>query len=59
MCPEGTLKAYMRYPADSFPGQTAAVPDFNPAHLDPQPTFNLPIIPILLKSDPTKVGQTG
>jgi lysophospholipase L1-like esterase len=93
---EGTLKAFMHYPAGSFPGQTAAiednthfnsygayelarcivhgireadlpltkfldpsVPDFDPAHPDPQPTFNLPFTPILLKSDPTKVGQTG
>ena len=96
MGPEGTLKAFMHYPAGSFPGQTAAIaddthfnsygayelarcivqgireadlpltkfldptiPDFNPAHPDPQPTFNLPFTPILLKSDPTKVGQTG
>jgi lysophospholipase L1-like esterase len=93
--PEGTLKAFMHYPAGSFPGQTAAinddthfnsygayelarcivhgiregnlplakfldpaVPDFNPAHPDSQPDFNLPFTPILLKSDPTKVGQT-
>jgi lysophospholipase L1-like esterase len=35
-----------------------AVPDFNPAHPDPQTEFNLPATPILLKSDPTKVGQT-
>ena len=96
MGPEGTLKAFMHYPAGSFPGQTAAisddthfnsygayelarcivhgireanlpltklldpaVPDFDPAHPDPQPTFNLPFTPILLKTDPTKVGQTG
>jgi lysophospholipase L1-like esterase len=95
MGPEGTLKAFMHYPADSFPGQTAAisdnthfnsygayelarcivhgireaklpltkfldpaVPDFDPAHPDPQPDFHLPFTPILLKSDPTKVGQT-
>jgi lysophospholipase L1-like esterase len=95
MGPEGTLKAFMHYPADSFPGQTAAisddthfnsygayelarcivhgireahlpltkfldptVPDFNPAHPDPQPDFHLPFTPILLKTDPTKVGQT-
>jgi lysophospholipase L1-like esterase len=95
MGPEGTLKAFMHYPADSFPGQTAAiadnthfnsygayelarcivhgiredklplakfldpaVPDFNPAHPDPQTDFHLPFTPILLKSDPTKVGQT-
>jgi lysophospholipase L1-like esterase len=96
MGPEGTLKAFMHYPAGSFPGQTAAisddthfnsygayelarcivhgireanlpltklldpaVPDFDPAHPDPQPTFSLPFTPILLKTDPTKVGQTG
>ncbi len=95
MGPESTLKAFMHYPENSFPGQTAAiaddthfnsygayelarcivhgireanlpltklldptVPDFNPAHPDPQPDFNLPFTPILLKSDPTKVGQT-
>jgi lysophospholipase L1-like esterase len=27
MGPEGTLKAFMHYPADSFPGQTAAISD--------------------------------
>jgi lysophospholipase L1-like esterase len=27
MGPEGTLKAFMHYPADSFPGQTAAIND--------------------------------
>lgn len=95
MGPEGTLKAFMHYPENSFPGQTAAIsdnthfnsygayelarcivhgireanlpltksldpgiPDFNPAHPDPQPDFHLPFTPILLKSDPTKVGQT-
>jgi lysophospholipase L1-like esterase len=95
MGPEGTLKAFMHYPAGSFPGQTAAisddthfnsygayelarcivhgireaklpltnfldpaVPDFNPAHPDSQPDFHLPFTPILLRSDPTKVGQT-
>ena len=95
MGPEGTLKAFMHFPADSFPGQTAAisddthfnsygayelarcivhgiredrlpiakfldpaVPDFTPAHPDSQPDFHLPFTPILLKSDPTKVGQT-
>jgi len=93
--PEGTLKAFMHYPADSFPGQTAAIsddthfnsygayelarcivhgirednlpltkfldpsiPDFNPAHPDPQPDFHLPFTPILHPGDPTKVGQT-
>jgi lysophospholipase L1-like esterase len=95
MGPEGTLKAFMHYPENSFPGQTAAIsddthfnsygayelarcivhgireanlpltkfldpniPDFNPAHPDSQPDFHLPFTPILLKSDPTKVGQT-
>jgi lysophospholipase L1-like esterase len=95
MGPEGTLKAFMHYPANSFPGQTAAIsddthfnsygayelarcivhgireanlpltkfldpaiPDFNPAHPDSQPGFHLPFTPILLKTDPTKVGQT-
>jgi lysophospholipase L1-like esterase len=95
MGPEGTLKAFMHYPANSFPGQTAAIsddthfnsygayelarcivhgireanlpltkfldptiPDFNPAHPDSQPDFHLPFTPILLKTDPTKVGQT-
>jgi lysophospholipase L1-like esterase len=95
MGPEGTLKAFMHYPANSFPGQTAAisddthfnsygayelarcvvhgireanlpltkfldpaVPDFNPAHPDPQPDFHLPFTPILHPGDPTKVGQT-
>src|ERR1700722_18506466 len=95
MGPEGTLKAFMHFPENSFPGQTAAIaddthfnsygayelarcivhgireanlplakfldttiPDFDPAHPDPQPAFNLPFTPILLKTDPTKVGQT-
>jgi lysophospholipase L1-like esterase len=95
MGPEGTPKAFMHYPANSFPGQTAAisddthfnsygayelarcivhgireadlpltkfldpaVPDFDPAHPDPQTDFHLPFTPILLKSDPTKIGQT-
>jgi lysophospholipase L1-like esterase len=95
MGPDGTLKAFMHYPENSFPGQTAAikddthfnsygayelarcivhgireanlpltkfldptVPDFNPAHPDPQPDFNLPFTPILIKTDPPKVGQT-
>ena len=35
-----------------------AVPDFNPAHPDPQNDFNLPFTPILHPGDPTKVGQT-
>jgi lysophospholipase L1-like esterase len=95
MGPEGTLKAFMHYPADSFPGQTApinddthfnsygayelarcivhgireanlpltkfldpTIPDFNPAHPDPQSDFHLPFTPILHPGDPTKVGQT-
>ena len=95
MGPEGTLKAFMHYPADSFPGQTAAIdddthfnsygayelarcivhgigvanlpltkyldpkiPDFNPAHPDPESDFHLPFTPILHPGDPTKVGQT-
>jgi lysophospholipase L1-like esterase len=95
MGPEGTLKAFVHYPAGSFPGQTEAisddthfndygayelarcivhgireanlpltkfldpaVPDFNPAQPDPEPDFHLPFTPILLKTDPTKVGQT-
>jgi lysophospholipase L1-like esterase len=95
MGPEGTLKAFMHYPENSFPGQTAAIaddthfngygayelarcivhgireanlpltkfldptiPDFNPAHPDSQPDFHLPFTPILLKTDPTKIGQT-
>jgi lysophospholipase L1-like esterase len=95
MGPDGTLKAFMHYSENSFPGQTAAIsddthfnsygayelarcivhgireanlpltkfliptiPDFNPAHPDPQPDFHLPFTPILLKTDPTKVGQT-
>ncbi len=95
MGPEGTLKAFMHYPENSFPGQTAAIsddthfnsygayelarcivrgireanlplakfldptiPDFNPAHPDAQSDFNLPFTPILIKTDPTKVGQT-
>jgi lysophospholipase L1-like esterase len=92
---EGTLKAFMHYPAASFPGQTEAisdnthfnsygayelarcivhgiretnlplkkfldpaVPDFNPAHPDPESDFHLPFTPILHPGDPTKVGQT-
>jgi len=92
--PEGSIKAFMHYPANAFANQPQAinddthfnsygayelarcivhgvresnlpiaklldpaVPDFNPAHPDPQPEFNLPATPILLKSDPTKVGQ--
>jgi lysophospholipase L1-like esterase len=95
MGPEGTLHAFMHYPENSFPGQTAAIaddthfnsygayelarcivhgireanlpltkfldptiPDFNPAHPDSQPDFHLPFTPILLKTDPTKIGQT-
>jgi lysophospholipase L1-like esterase len=93
--PEGSIKAFMHYPANAYANQTKAidddthfnsygayelarcivhgiresnlpvakfldpaVPDFNPAHPDPQTEFNLPATPILLKSDPTKVGQT-
>ena len=93
--PEGTLKAFMHYPENSFPGQTAAIsddthfnsygayelarcmvhgireanlplakfldpaiPDLNPAHPDAQSDFDLPFTPILIKTDPTKVGQT-
>jgi lysophospholipase L1-like esterase len=95
MGPEGTLKAFMHYPANAFPNQPLAinddthfnsygayelarcvvhgireaslpiarlldpgVPDFNPAHPDAQPGFHLPPTPILLKTDPTKIGQT-
>jgi lysophospholipase L1-like esterase len=95
MGPEGTLKAFMHYPENSFPGQTAAIaddthfnsygayelarcivhgireanlpltkfldpkiPDFNPAHPDPQSDFHLPFTPILHPGDPTRVGQT-
>jgi lysophospholipase L1-like esterase len=95
MGPEGTLKAFMHYPADSFPGQTEAIsdnthfnsygayelarcivhgiretnlpltkfldpniPDFDPAHPDPQTDFHLPFTPILHPGDPTKIGQT-
>ncbi len=93
--PEGSIKAFMHYPANAFANQPKAidddthfnsygayelarcivhgiresnlpiaklldpaVPDFNPAHPDPQTEFNLPATPILLKSDPTKIGQT-
>lgn len=93
--PEGSIKAFMHYPANAYVNQTKAIsddthfnsygayelarcivhgvresnlpiaklldpalPDFNPAHPDPQPDFYLPPTPILLKSDPTKVGQT-
>ena len=95
MGPEGTLKAFMHFPENSFPGQTAAIaddthfnsygayelarcivhgireanlpltkfldttiPDFDPAHPDSQPDFHLPFTPILLTTDPTKIGQT-
>jgi lysophospholipase L1-like esterase len=34
------------------------VPDFNPAHPDPQSTFILPATPILLKTNVMKVPQT-
>jgi lysophospholipase L1-like esterase len=93
--PEGSIKAFMHYPANAYVNQTKAisddthfnsygayelarcivhgiresnlpitkfldpaVPDFNPAHPDPQPDFHLPATPILIKADPTKVGQT-
>jgi lysophospholipase L1-like esterase len=93
--PEGSIKAFMHYPANAYANQPKAidddthfnsygayelarcivhgiresnlpvaklldpaVPDFNPAHPDPQPDFHLPPTPILIKSDPTKVGQT-
>jgi len=93
--PEGSIKAFMHYPANAYANQPKAidddthfnsygayelarcivhgiresnlpiakfldpaVPDFNPAHPDPQPDFHLPATPILIKSDPTKVGQT-
>ncbi len=36
-----------------------AVPDFNPAHPDPQATFHLPKTPIQIKRDPTKLTQTN
>ena len=38
---------------------TPDVPDFNPAHPDSLTDFDLPTTPILLKSDPTKIGQTN
>jgi lysophospholipase L1-like esterase len=94
MGPEGTLKAFMHYPADSFPGQTAAisddthfnsygayelarcivhgireanlaltkfldpaVPDFNPAHPDPQTDFHLPFTPISTPATPPKSAK--
>ncbi|WP_433972092.1 rhamnogalacturonan acetylesterase [Tunturiibacter lichenicola] len=93
--PEGSIKAFMHYPANAYANQPKAidddthfnsygayelarcivhgiresnlpivkfldptVPDFNPAHPDSQPDFHLPATPILIKSDPTKVGQT-
>jgi lysophospholipase L1-like esterase len=34
------------------------VPDFDPAHPDSLTDFHLPPTPILLKTDPTKIGQT-
>jgi len=37
---------------------TPDVPDFNPPHPDSLTDFHLPATPILLKSDPTKIGQT-
>jgi lysophospholipase L1-like esterase len=35
-----------------------SVPEFNPAHPDPQPDFHLPFTPILRPGDPTRIGQT-
>jgi lysophospholipase L1-like esterase len=37
---------------------TAEVPDFNPAHPDPQPTFHLPETPVQIKTNVMKVPQT-
>ncbi len=37
---------------------TKDIPDFNPAHPDPQSDFHLPATPILLKTSVMKVGQT-
>jgi lysophospholipase L1-like esterase len=93
--PEGSIKAFMHYPANAYANQPKAidddthfnsygayelarcivhgiresnlpivkfldptVPDFNPYHPDSQSDFHLPATPILIKSDPTKVGQT-
>lgn len=86
MGPEGSIKAFMHYPANAFPNQTEAisddthfnkygayelarcvvhgirasalpiaglldqsVPDFNPAHPDPEAAFQLPATPIPVK----------
>ena len=86
MGPEGSLKAFMHYPANAFPNQTEAisdnthfnkygayelarcvvhgirarnlpiaklldesVPEFDPAHPDPEAEFNLPATPIPVK----------
>ncbi|MDR3405435.1 MAG: rhamnogalacturonan acetylesterase [Chthoniobacter sp.] len=94
MGPETSMKAFMHYPVNSFPGQTEAISDdthfnsygayelarcvahgireaklplakmlikdekFDPAHPDPQPSFNLPFTPIPPKDgDVTKVPQ--
>jgi lysophospholipase L1-like esterase len=83
MGPDGSMKAFMHFPANTFPNQTEAIsddthfnkygayelarcivhgirqaklpiekfltkdaPDFNPAHPDSQPDFNLPSTPI-------------
>jgi hypothetical protein len=35
------------------------IPDFDPTHPDPQPTFHLPTTPIQIKTDPTKLTQTN
>jgi lysophospholipase L1-like esterase len=96
MGPEGSMKAFMHFPANAFPNQTEAisddthfnkygayelarcvvhgireadlpikkyltkdVPDFNPAHPDSQPDFNLPATPIPPKTtNVMKVPQT-
>ena len=87
MGPEASMKAFMHYPANTFPNQTEAIsddthfnsygayelarcmvheisqskmplkkylmkdlPDFDPAHPDAQPTFNLPATPIPAKT---------
>jgi lysophospholipase L1-like esterase len=93
--PEPAKKAFMHYPANSFPNQekpidddthfnsygayelarcivkgireanlplakylTKEVPDIDPTHPDPQATFSLPVTPIRIKTDVTKVPQT-
>jgi lysophospholipase L1-like esterase len=63
--PEAAKKAFMQYPANTFPNQHKAIakyhipgPDLDPAHPEPQSTFSLPFTPIQIKSDPTKLPQT-